>query len=92
MAIGVEAEAESEAVEKQPLPHPWLAGTFSQPGSLVRLSEISDSNQTCQPGRVIPYPDVQPGPTTRQTPFSGRGNVPLSGHTANKFRKPAVIS
>ena len=68
-----------------------LAGAFSQPGSLIRLSEMSDRNQTCQPGRVTPHPDVQPGPTTRQTPFSGRGNVPPSGHTVNKFRRPAVL-
>ena len=68
-----------------------LAGAFSQPGSLVRLSEMSDRNQTCQPGRVTPHPDVQPGPTTRQTPFSGRGDVLLSGYTVNKFRRPAVL-
>ena len=68
-----------------------LAGAFSQPGSLVRLSETSDRNRTCQPGRVTPHPDIQPGPTTRQTPFSGWGDVPLSGHTVNKFRRPAVL-
>ena len=68
-----------------------LAGVFSQPGLLVRLSEMSDRNRTCQPGRVTPHPYVQPGPTTRQTPFSGRGDVPLSGHTVNKFRRPAVL-
>ena len=28
---------------------------------------MSGRNRTCQPGRVIPQPDVQPGPTTRQT-------------------------
>ena len=38
-----------------------------------------------------PHPDVQLKHTTRQTLFSGRGNVPLSGHTANKFRRPAVL-
>ena len=52
---------------------------------------MSDRNRTCQPGRVTLHPDVQPGPTTRQTPFSGRGDVPLSGHTVNKFRRPAVL-
>ena len=62
-----------------------LAGAFSKPGLLVRLSEMSDGNRTCQPGRATPHPNVQPGPTTRQTPFSGRGDVPLSGHTVNKF-------
>ena len=54
----------------------WLAGAFSQPGSLVRLSEMSDRNRTYQHGRVTPHPDVQPGPTARQTPFSERGDVP----------------
>ena len=68
-----------------------LAGAFSQPGPLVRLSEMSDGNRTCQTRRVILHPDVQSGPTTRQTPFSGRGDVPLSGHTVNKFQKPAFL-
>ena len=68
-----------------------MAGAFSQPGPLVRLSEMSDRNRTCQPGRVALHPDVQPGPTTRQTPFSGRDDVPLSGHIVNKFRRPAVL-
>ena len=62
-----------------------LAGAFLQPGLLVRLSEMPDRNRICQPGRVTPHPNVQPWPTTRQTPFSGRGNVPLSEHTINKF-------
>ena len=30
-------------------------------------------------------------PTTRQTPFSGRGDVLLSGHTVNKFQRLAVL-
>ena len=68
-----------------------LAGAFLQPWSLALLSEMSDRNRTCQPGRVTPHLDVQPGPTTQQTPFSGRGDVHLSGHTANKFRRPAVL-
>ena len=68
-----------------------MVGAFSQPGPSVPLSEISDRNRTCQPGRVTPHPDIWPGPTTRQTPFSGRGDVPLSGHTVNKFRRPAVL-
>ena len=68
-----------------------MAGAFSQPGPLVRLSEMSDRNRTCQPGWVISHPNVQPGPTTRKTPFLGRGNVPLSGHTVNKFRRSAVL-
>ena len=68
-----------------------LAGAFSQPGLLVRLSKMSDRNRTCQPGRATPHPDVQLGPTTRQTPFSGRGDVPLSGYTVNKFQRPAVL-
>ena len=52
---------------------------------------MSDRNQTCQPGRVAPHPDVQSGPTIRQTPFSGQANVPLSRHTFNKFWRPAVL-
>ena len=68
-----------------------LAGALSQPGSLVHFSEMSDKNRTCQPGRVTPHSDVHPGPTTRQTPFSGRGDVPPSGHTVNKFRRQAVL-
>ena len=68
-----------------------MAGAFSQPGPKVLLSEMSSRNQTCQPGRVTPHPDVQQGPTTRQMPFSGRSDVPLSGHTVNKFRRPAVL-
>ena len=68
-----------------------MAGAFSQPGPFVRLSEMSDRNRTCQPGRVTLHLDVHPGPTTRKTPFSGRGDVPLSGLTVNKFRRPAVL-
>ena len=68
-----------------------MAVAFSQPGPLLRLSEMSDRNRTSQPGRATPHPDVKPGPTIRQTPFSGRGDVPLSGHTVNKFRRPAVL-
>ena len=68
-----------------------MAGAFSQPGPLVRLSEMSDRNRTCQPGRVTPHPDVQPELTTRQTHFSGLGDVHLSWHTVNKFQRPAVL-
>ena len=68
-----------------------MAGAFSQPEPLERLSKMSDKNRTWQPGRVTPHFDVQPEPTTRQTPFSGRGDVPLSGHTVNKFRRPEVM-
>ena len=67
-----------------------MAGAFSQPRPLVSLSEISDRNRTYQPGRITPHPDVQPGPTTRQTPFSGWGDVSLSKNTP-KFRRPAVL-
>ena len=62
-----------------------------QPGPLLHLSEMSDKNRTCQSGRVTPHPDVQPGPTTRQTPFSERGDVPLLGHIVSKFQRPAVL-
>ena len=68
-----------------------MASAFLLPGPLVRLLEMSDRNQTCQPGKVIPHSDVQPGRTTRQTLFSGRGDVPLSGNTVSKFRRPAVL-
>ena len=68
-----------------------MAGALSQPGTLVRLSEMSDRNRTCQSVRVTPHPDVQPGPTTLKTPFSGRGDMPLSGLIVNKFRMPAVL-
>ena len=68
-----------------------MAGALSQPRSLVRYSEMSDRNRTCQPGKVTPCPDVQPGPTTWQTPFSGQGIVPLSMHIVNKFRRPKVL-
>ena len=66
-------------------------GAFSQPGPLLNLSEMSDRNRTCQPGKVTPHPDVQQEPTTWQTPFSGRGDVLLRGHTVNKFRRSAVL-
>ena len=32
-----------------------MAGACSQPGPLVRLSEMSDRNRTCQSGRVTPH-------------------------------------
>ena len=68
-----------------------MAGAFSQPGLLVRLLEMSVRNRTYQPGRATPHPDVQPGLTTRQTLLAGHGNVLLSGHTVNKFQRPAVL-
>ena len=40
---------------------------------------------------VTPHPNVQPGPTIWQTPFSGLGDVPQSGHTVNEFRRPAIL-
>ena len=68
-----------------------MAGAFSQPGPPVRLSEMSDRNQICIPGRVTPYPNVQPEPTTWQISFSGWGDVTLSGDTVNMFQRPAVL-
>ena len=50
-----------------------------------------DRYRTCQPGKVTPHPDVQPGPTTWQTLFSGWGDMPLSGYTVNKLRRAAVL-
>ena len=68
-----------------------MTGAFSQPGPLVRLSELSDRNRTCQSGRVTPHPDVHPGSTTQKMTFSGQGDMPLSGHTVKKFRRPAIL-
>ena len=68
-----------------------MTGAFSQPGLLVSLSEMSDRNRICQPGRVTPHPDAQPGPNTWQIPFIGQGDVPLSGHIINKFCGTAVL-
>ena len=61
------------------------AGAFSQPGPLVRFSEMSDRNRTCQSGRATLHHDVQPGSTTR------RGDVAMSGHTVKKFQMLAVL-
>ena len=57
---------------------------------------MSDQNKTCQNGRVPTYPDVQPGPSNRQTFFSGRGNacgsnLPFSDHIVNTFRRPTIL-
>ena len=68
-----------------------MASASSQPGPLVRLAEMSDKKRTCQTGRVTSHPNVQPGPTTRQTTFSGWGNSSLSGLTVNKFRRLAAL-
>ena len=55
-------------------------------------------NRIYQPGKVISYPDVQPEPTTRQTPFSGgeqcapvrthRQQVPKASTLAAEHRRP----
>ena len=68
-----------------------MAGAFSQPVPLLRFSKMSDRNRIFQPGKVTPHLAVQLGPTTWQTFFSGRDDVLLSGHTVNKFRRPAVL-
>ena len=54
-------------------------------------SRSRKSPQQRQPVKVTPHPDVQPGPTTLQKLFSEWDDVPLSGHTVNKFRRPAVL-
>ena len=53
-----------------------MADAFSQPGLLVSLSEMSDRNRSCQPGGITLHSDVSPGPTTWQTPFLRRSEVP----------------
>ena len=56
---------------------------------------MTGQNRTYQNGRVFSHSDVQCGSANRQTTFSGRGNawikLPVSGHIANKFRKPTVL-
>ena len=56
---------------------------------------MADRNRTYQNGRVSTHSDVQCGSASRQTSFSGRGNVkiklPFSGHIANKFRRPIIL-
>ena len=41
--------------------------------------------------RGNPHSDAQLWATTWQMPFSGRGDVPLSGHTVSKLQRPAVL-
>ena len=56
---------------------------------------MTERNRTYQNGRVSTHSDVQCGSASRQTSFSGRGNVriklPFSGHIANKFRRPTIL-
>ena len=56
---------------------------------------MTDRNQTYQYERVSTHFDVQCGSASRQTSFSGRGNVriklPFSGNIANKFRRPTIL-
>ena len=56
---------------------------------------MTDRNRTYQNERVSTHSDVQCGSASRQTSFSGRGNVriklPFSGHIANKFRRPTIL-
>ena len=56
---------------------------------------MTDRNRTYQNGRVSTHSDIQCGSASRQTFFSEWGNfrikLPLSGHIANKFRKPTTI-
>ena len=50
---------------------------------------MTDRNRTYQNEKVSTHSDVQCGSASRQTSFSGRGNVriklPFSGHIANKY-------
>ena len=56
---------------------------------------MTDQNQTYQNGRVSTHSDVQCGSASRQTSFSGRGNVriklPFSGNIVDKFRRPTIF-
>ena len=56
---------------------------------------MTDRNRTYQNRRVSTHSDVQCGSANRKTFFSGRGNacikLPLSGHIANKFRRPIIL-
>ena len=56
---------------------------------------MTDRNRTYQNKRVSTHSDVQFGSANRKTSFSGRGNarikLPLSGHIANKFRRPTIL-
>ena len=56
---------------------------------------MTDRNRTYQNERVSTHSDVQCESASRQTSFSGRGNVriklPFSGHIANKFRRPTIL-
>ena len=45
-----------------------LAGAFLAAWVVnTSFRNVRQKSKTCQPGRVTPHPDVQPGPTTRQT-------------------------
>ena len=56
---------------------------------------MTDRNRTYQNKKVSTHSDVQFGSANRKTSFSGRGNarikLPLSGHIANKFRRPTIL-
>ena len=56
---------------------------------------MTDRKEIYQNERVSTHSDVQRGSANRQTPFSGWGNARikllLSGHIANKFRRPTIL-
>ena len=56
---------------------------------------MTDLNRTYQNERVSTHSNIQYGSASRQTSFSGRGNVRIklsfSGHIANKFRRPTIL-
>ena len=56
---------------------------------------MTDRNRTYQNERASTHSNVQCGSTSRQTSFSGLGNVriklPFSGHIDNKFRRPTIL-
>ena len=56
-----------------------MAGAFSQPGPLVRLSEMSNRNRTCQPGRATPPPMFSRGLQLGKRPFQGKTMCPCQG-------------
>ena len=56
---------------------------------------MTDRNQIYRNGRVSTHSNVQRGSASRQTSFSGQGNVwknlSFSGHIANKLRRPTIL-
>ena len=73
----------------------WYAGPVGRRFLAVWVVSKSFRNVREKPNpptwKNYPHPDVQPGPTTWQTPFTGLSDVSLLGHTINNFGRPAVL-